>query len=162
MSVGSVEPIPTAPLEFRIEPIDPDSTDDIDETTHIGNLAFVSQDNPFQRAYHLEPFPPVEEITKASTKRLVYGLKHGRRGWKAVLDEPGKDEDGKMVGFAIWHPPGVRIPTFKSTNRDDLEPELEALYEPVDLNAWNEVFGKFQAQRDEIHKDQDHWYAPLQ
>jgi hypothetical protein len=141
---------------FRIEPLDPNSADDIDSAIRVLERAFNGDASEFQRAYYNVPYPPAAERSKSYTKRLAYGLKNGKQAWKVVRNEPGTAEDGVAVGLSVWQLPGVRYRTFESIDKASLSPELRDMYEAVDLEGWNGVYGIMQAKRDELHQGKEH------
>ena len=71
--------------------------------------------------------------------------------------------DGKLIGIALWHRPGA--PIFNLKRRLAVEdgraegPEEEEMWEGVDLEQWESVWGGWDNTRKELMKGQDHWVS---
>ena len=145
--------------KFRIEPLDGSSKDDMLEAGRLADTAFDSDTSQFSMTYLKHPYPGAESRIQGVAKRLADGLGKGKVAWKAVRDEPGHEKDGEMAGFSIWQPPGVGFTIFDTTDREQLTDEQQDLYENVDLEGWNRLFGAMQESRKTLHGDTDHWYV---
>jgi hypothetical protein len=145
--------------KFRPLPLDPKSSDDMLQAAQLAEAAFDSENSLFQRTYLVDPYPSPEERKKGTVKRLTYGLGKGKVAFKAVVDDPENEtgKDGDMAGFSIWQPPGTGYRVFESTDREKLTDEEKEVYEQVDLDGWNTLFGNMQESRERLHGGKDHW-----
>lgn len=137
---------------------DADSVD-MKRFAEIYSVAFGTEEEPSEYTIkmHVTPLPDQQVRNEAAIKQLRWKLNHGAKGFKAVIE--GGEQDGKIVGFSIWHPPGVAAGlVFESTDKDKLEDaDLKDMMQPMNLESWNQFYGACQGMCDKHHQDENFW-----